>query len=120
MIIERLIDDFGKGMSKILFNKEKDKDGEKVDLENLDSNDTLLMLLKRLIYKGEYNKAEDLLFKELEKSKSNEIYNIGVKFYNLMLERSDEELEKGDFSRDEIYRGLEDMKMITDKHIESN
>ena len=109
MIIERLIEDLGKGMAKMLLNK-KDKKEEKIELDNLDSSDTLFIFLKKLVFEGKYNEAEDLLFKEVNKSPSEELYNVGIKFYNLLLEKTDEELMKMNFSREEIYQGMEDLK----------
>jgi len=95
--------------AKILLNKEE-KDSVKIELDQISSTDIIPILLKRLVYEGEYNKAENILFDELNKNNSYEMYLIAVDFYNLLLEKSDEELEKGKFSREEIYQGLEDIK----------
>ena len=109
MVIEEIIKGIAKMAAKILLNKEE-KSSLKIELDQISSTDIIPILLKRLVYEGEYNKAENILFDELNKNNSYEMYLIAVDFYNLLLEKSDEELEKGKFSREEIYQGLEDIK----------
>lgn len=109
MDIERLIKGISRMGAKILLNKEE-KSSIKIELSEMSSTDIMPTLLKRLVYEGKYNEAEDILFKELDKNGSYEMYLVAVDFYNLLLEKSDEELAKGNFSREEIYQGLEDIK----------
>jgi len=109
MVIEEIIKGIAKMAAKILLNKEE-KSSVKIELDQISSTDIIPILLKRLVYEGEYNKAENILFDELNKNNSYEMYLIAVDFYNLLLEKSDEELAKGKFSREEIYQGLEDIK----------
>nr|WP_261851535.1 DUF6483 family protein [Clostridium folliculivorans] len=82
------------------------------DLNNIGSTDLLQLLLKRMVYEGEYNKAENLLFEELEKNKTKSIQDVGIKFYNMLLEKSDEDLIKNNFSREEVYQGLNDINSL--------
>ena len=57
-----------------------------------------------------------MLFKEAEKNPSIEIYEIGEKMYSLLANKSEEELKKCNFSKEEIDLGLEDLKRLIDKH----
>lgn len=50
------------------------------------------------------------LFKELENNYSTELFDLATEFYNQLLSKSDEELHMSNFSREEIYQGLRDIK----------
>jgi hypothetical protein len=95
--------------------KDDDKQAKAMDnsdLNNIGSTDLLQLLLKRMVYEGEYNKAENLLFEELEKNKTKSIKDAGINFYNMLLEKSDEDLIKNNFSREEVFQGLNDINSI--------
>jgi hypothetical protein len=109
MNLKRLLMDIGKVGAKVLFNK-KEKGSEKVNINKIGSTDIFQMLLNRLVSEGNYNKAENMLFNEFNNNNSYDMHQIAVDFYNLLLEKSDEELFRGNFSRKEIYQGLEDIK----------
>lgn len=111
MNIERLINELAKNIAKTMMNK-KEEGSEKINLNNIGSGNILQIILKRLINDGDYNKAENILFEGITKNNSLEIYQIAIDFYNILLEKSDEELEKGNFTREEIYQGIEDVKSI--------
>ncbi|MEG1002349.1 DUF6483 family protein [Clostridium sp.] len=83
------------------------------DSKNLHSSDLFHILLKRFYHEGNYNKAEDLIFEELSNNPSREKYLVAVGFYNLLLEKDDSELIKSDFSREEVLRGLDDIKKFS-------
>lgn len=108
MNIEKLIRDFGKNIAKAALNKKESS--EQTILDCIGSSDIIKIILNRLVNDGEYNKAENMLFEVIEKDKSQELYNVAVDFYNLLLEKNDEELERGGFSRKEVYQGLKDIK----------
>lgn len=110
MNIEKMIKELGSAAAKVLFNKREKSTEDKIEADKMSGDDILPVLLKRLVYEGNYNKAEDLLFKEINNNNSVELYKVGVDFYNLLSERSDEELVKNNFLREEIHRGLEDLK----------
>lgn len=114
MNIEKLINDLAKNMSEALLNKEEES-SERISLNDIGSGDILQIILKRLVENGNYNKAENILFEALNKNKSHEIYQTALNFYNLLLEKSDEKLKKGNFTREEIYQGMEDVKKIFEK-----
>ncbi|EPY2304528.1 DUF6483 family protein [Clostridium sporogenes] len=105
MSIKKSIDDLGK-----LFGNTILKDDKKADAEKIGSTDLFKIILNKLFYEGNYDKAEDLIFDELEKNDSPEVYEIAVEFYNALLKKSDEELNESNFSREEIYQGLDDIK----------
>ena len=58
---------------------------------------------------GRYDKAEDCLFDLLELSPS--LRQEGIQFYTLLLEKADEELERGNLPRDEVVQGLADLQV---------
>jgi len=114
MNIEKLITELAKNMSEALLNKEEESSA-KINLDDIGSGDILWIILKHLVGNGEYNKAENILFEALNKNNSQEIYQIALDFYKLLLEKSDEELKKGDFTREEVYQGMEDVKKLFGK-----
>lgn len=105
MSIKKSIDDLGKLFGKTILENDKN-----IDTEKIGSTDLFKIILNKLFYEGNYDKAEDLIFEELEKNDSPEVYEIAVEFYNALLKKSDEELNKCNFSRDEIYQGLDDIE----------
>lgn len=109
MDIEKLIRRFGKALGKIVFNK-KEKSSEKINMYQMSSIDIFKIIFSKLFHEGNYNKAEDLIFHEFEKNNSPEVYEVAIEFYSSLLKKSDEELDKSNFPRKEIYRGLEDIK----------
>jgi hypothetical protein len=114
MNIERLLNELAKNITKTVLNKE-DESSEKINLNDIGSGNILQIMLKRFVHDGEYNKAENILFEEINKNKSGDIYQIAIDFYNSLLEKSDEKLEEGNFTREEIYQGLEDIKNMYGK-----
>lgn len=105
MSIKKSIDDLGKLFGKTILENDKN-----IDTEKIGSTDLFKIILNKLFYEGTYDKAEDLIFEELEKNDSPEVYEIAVEFYNALLKKSDEELNEGNFARDEIYQGLDDIE----------
>lgn len=76
--------------------------------ESSAETDLLYKELIELLNSLKINEAEDLLFKRIKTNDLNYL-KIAVDFYNRLNELSDEQLEKADFSRDEIKSGLEDI-----------
>lgn len=69
--------------------------------------------LKRIIFEyyeisGQYSKAEDILFELLDSDAEN-IKNNALKFYERLLQKTDEELEKGNFSIEEAEESIEEI-----------
>lgn len=111
MNIEKLIEEFGKTLGKTIFNK-KEESSKKININQMSSTEIFKIIFNKLFHEGNYNKAEDLIFYELEKNNSPEVYEVAIKFYNSLLEKSDEDLNKNNFPRKEIYRGLDDIKNL--------
>ena len=64
--IEELINELVKNTGKSLLQKEEDNN-EIINLDEADSSDYIRILLKSLVLKHEYNKAENILFEEIKK-----------------------------------------------------
>lgn len=109
--ILRLTESVGKFAAKILFHKEPEE-MESIALDSISRENIIPILVKRLTYDGKYNEAENIIFEELNKNPSEEIYDIAKMFYNTLLAKSDQELEKANFSREEVYLGLSDVERI--------
>ncbi|MDF2881788.1 MAG: hypothetical protein K0R54_2345 [Clostridiaceae bacterium] len=113
MDIEKLFTEFAKNMAKTVLNKKEES--TQINLDNIGSTDILEIIMKRLVHDGDYNRAENMLFEEINKNHSKKLYNIALDFYNLLLEKSDKELKVGNFTREEIYQGLQDLNKIYGK-----
>lgn len=61
---------------------------------------------------GQFAKAEDILFELLNDNKSDKILEMGYDFYNQLLNKNNDELIKGNFSRDEIQQGIDMLNKI--------
>ena len=109
--IEELINELAKNTGKSLLQKEEDNN-EIINLDEADSSDYIRILLKSLVLKHEYNNAENILFEEIKKNKSEKIYKIALDFYDLLMDQSDDKLKNGNFSREEIFQGLKDVNII--------
>lgn len=111
MDLEKLLKDFGKSLGKLIANKREDYDLQ-INIEKADAVDTFKIVFNKLIHDKNYNKAEDFLFEELHKNNSYEIYEIALKFYDLLQKKNDEELENSNFSREEIFLGINDLRKL--------
>lgn len=114
MNIEKLINELTRNIVKTIMHK-KDDSTEVINLENAESVDILPIILKGLIYKKNYNKAEDILFEEISKNKSPENYKIALDFYDILIQKSDDELKDGGFSKEEVFQGLKDLDLLFNK-----
>ena len=68
--------------------------------------------LNKLISEGNINKAEDLLFAEIENYRSDANFKIALQFYEKLNEMDESTLNKHDFSKQEIMDGLNEIKTI--------
>lgn len=112
--IEKLINELSRNFAKALVKKEDDN-MLVMNLEDSGSSEILRIILKSLIVKKEYNKAENFLFEEIEKNKSEANYKVAVDFYEELLEKSDEDLIENNFSKEEVLQGLKDLEVIFKK-----
>ena len=87
-----------------------------VNLEDTGSSEILRIILKSLITKKEYNKAENILFEEIEKNMSEANYKVAIDFYEELLEKSNEDLNENNFSKEEVLQGLKDLNILFNKN----
>ena len=86
------------------------------NLENNGSSEILRIIIKSLLVKKEYNRAENILFEEIEKDKSEGNYKVAIDFYEELLTKSDEDLRENNFSKEEVLQGLKDLEIIFKKN----
>lgn len=109
MDIQKLIEELGRSIGKIICNKQE-KSSEKINIDQMNSTDIFKIIFNKAFHGGDYNKAEELIFDELEKNNLPEVYEVAIEFYDSLLKKSDEELNKSNFPREEIYQGLKDIQ----------
>lgn len=76
--------------------------------ENFTDGDTLHRRLVELIAEGKLCEAEDLLYDRMDSSDSGYL-SLALDFYDRLNRLSDEELEAGNFSREEINDGVHEI-----------
>ena len=87
------------------------------NLELLEFPDPLkLKLFEYYEFTGKFSKAEDILF-ELVESDFNNIYTTSKQFYRDLSLKTDEELINGNFSREEIEDGLEEINNLLNSEL---
>lgn len=109
MDIQKLIEELGRSIGKIIFNKQE-KISEKINIDKMNSTDIFKIIFNKEFHDRNYNKAEELIFDELVKNNVLEVYELAIEFYDSLLKKSDEELNKSNFPREEIYQGLKDIQ----------
>ena len=114
MNIEKLINELSRNFGKTLMKKEEDN-MQVTNLENNGSSEILRIIIKSLLVKKEYNRAENILFEEIEKDKSEGNYKVAIDFYEELLTKSDEDLKENNFSKEEVLQGLKDLKLLFNK-----
>lgn len=108
--ILRMVESLGRFAAKLMKKETSDLDG--LHMESLSTEDILPIILKKLIHEAKYGEAEDLLFRELERNPTKNTCDLALSFYSGINEKSDAELERAGFPRDEIEAGLEDLGRI--------
>lgn len=99
-------------LGKTIFHKEVETI-ELIDENGYTTGDGLLYFrLSSLVKQGEIGKAEDLLFDEVRSNPSHQLLLVACQFYADLNNLSDEELEGGGFSKEEIVQGLADVKKM--------
>ncbi len=86
-------------------------------IQKLDEVELPESIKKRLFhyyeYTGNFSKAEDILF-ELVDINSEEIFANALSFYERLKLKSDDDLRSGNFSREEIEDGIEEIRFLID------
>lgn len=102
----RLIKEIVRMIIKILFNIDTEKPTEEL-LNEAEKRKELDMLLA-LIDNGYINEAENKIY-EMSSDKSMENLKMALIFYSYLNDKPDDFLEKNNFSREEIEKGLKDI-----------
>ncbi len=112
--IMRQIEMVAKFVAKVVFKKESEViyeiSGDVQNEEELTSIDQLHLVLCRMIREGKISEAEDMLFDCLEYS--DKYILLSTDFYQRLNRLSDEELELGGFSREEVFDGYIDIMTL--------
>lgn len=106
MDIEKLIQELGKSIGKIICNKEEEN-SEKINFEQMTSTDIFKIIFIKDVREGNYNKAKNLIFHELETNYSDEVYEIAIEFYKSLLGKTNELLNQRNFSRIKRYTKIQ-------------
>lgn len=106
-----MIEDFGQLLQNLF--KEKAEHHEEVSTVNHDASlgeaGILGIMLKRMCLAGQINQAENMLFDAVEENPTEDYFYVALDFYKELSNMSDSELEKNDFSREEIKNGMQDI-----------
>ncbi|MEE1057281.1 MAG: DUF6483 family protein [Acutalibacteraceae bacterium] len=78
--------------------------------DEIDDSEVNIMYLYQIADSGKINIAENLLFDKIENQKTVDSLEMGLSFYIYLNSKTDEFLEKHDFSRQEIIDGLNDLQ----------
>lgn len=97
-------------IAKTVFGKDTDEITEIIE-KSASGADLLQKELLYFLSQGEICRAENHLFSSID-PKNRYHLAVAVDFYNRLNSFSDEELEKADFSRDEIKEGLKNASQI--------
>lgn len=108
-IVEEVAESIKRMVAKLLFGKSFDN-YEEIMINHGIEEDVLLITLKRLIFEGKANEAEDMLFDEAKHNKIKNLSYVVIEFYTMLMNKSDEELKDLNFSKEEIYDGIDDIK----------
>jgi len=104
--IMRQIRNMTQAIARIILKKEA-VEYDITDKTNSEATNLLYKELVNLIENLNINQAENLLFEKIE-THDIKYLEIAIDFYDRLNELSDEQLEKGDFTREEIKIGLSD------------
>jgi|SRR5699024_5465783 len=102
----RQIENMIRTVVRIIF--KKDDINYRINEENYTKTDLLYKQILELLKELKINEAENLLFESIDSDDQNYL-KIALDFYQRLNKLSDEELEKGNFTREEISLGIEDV-----------
>lgn len=106
-----MAEDLGRSLMRLIVDDDSD-DSEAIVVENLTDKDKILIVLKKLISETRYSEGEDVLFQFAENNNHNYVEGVGHWFYQELSLKSEEELEEGNFSKEEIQQGLKDFQKL--------
>jgi hypothetical protein len=106
--IMRLIHGIARILARMFFNRELEQGELALSLRQTvrESDD----YLRKLVYEGKINEAEDRLFELIDSSgwETKELGSLILLFYDYVNSKDDAFLARARFSRDEIISGMED------------
>jgi len=108
----REIESFSKFVIEI-FRKEKFEIEE--EKGGMIEDDYLFYHFQEMIYNGKINEAENALFETMEKNPKLEYLKLSEKFYSEVFKMSDEYLQEQNYSREEAFESLDQIKEIYEK-----
>lgn len=100
----RMIKDLVKSIAHIVLGK-SEIEYELPEKSEYSKVDFLYMKLLELVNQGKINEAEDMLFDEINPSDMVQ-FEMAMSFYLYLNDFGDDYLEKNNYSRDEIYEGI--------------
>jgi len=98
-----------------MFRKEKVKIEIQGEQGELVEDDYLYYRFQEMIYDGKINEAENALFDIIEKDPKLEHLKLAEKFYSEVIKMSDDYLQRQNYSREEIFESLDQIKEIYEK-----
>lgn len=104
--VMRLIKEMVRAILKLLFNIDTESPTAEL-LENKEEKEILENLLD-MVDAGKINEAENRLYDLISDTDVNNL-EVALLFYSYLNDKTDDFLEKNDFSRDEIKLGLENV-----------
>ena len=114
--IEQQIEILCKTFAALIFGKKRAKDIIIEDVENgfnLSTDDKLAQLMiDKLVAQGNFNEAEDMVFKLVESKPSAAHLRLALEFYNKLNEIDEKKLQDNGFLKEEIKEGIEQLKKM--------
>jgi len=115
--ILRQIELLSQGLAKMLFNKDTTLsvfDGIISETGELSGAEYLRYTLHTMLQDDLINDAEDLLFETIGQHPRPEYLGVALEFYEQLAQKSDDDLEACNFSREEVADGLAEIQKIFD------
>ena len=110
-IVDKIFNEIKLMVARLLLGK-KYSEYEEKDLVYNTEEEVILITLKRLVFQGNANEAEEILFDKAKSVNSENMQYIAIEFYTMLMEKTDEELEAMNFSKQEVYQGIEDIRKV--------
>ena len=108
--IMRQIEDFARMLAKLFLHKDTIWYEPPAE-SRYSQTDFLHRQLCELVGEGKLNQAENLLFEKLDPQDTG-FLELAIDFYMRLDQLDDQYLEEHDFSREEIYQGLQDAARV--------
>jgi hypothetical protein len=100
-------------IAAVVFQKHMEEEQSGVEY-SISQDAILLGDLRRMIFAGNINEAENLLFQRLSIDPTSHNFSVAEIFYRELNRLTDEELNLASFSRQEIMEGLQSVQRIAE------